>query len=295
MKTNKLTKIITTALIISQALTFVPAYAGTTQTQVSQATSTVQQQTLRKDAMIDFGEKKEVKPNVSSLDDIDAVADLLIEYSINKQEKVEFTCNYSGDLQSALLNMRKAYEKAKFRNSYAMLCMDCNYTVSLYKGKATVRINNNFKMTAEQEKELLTGVDAVLAQIINQNMTNVQKEKAIHDWIVNNCTYDLSINDSQSSAYWLFKSKRGVCEGYATLTKFMLNRVGIPSIVVLGQSGGTDHAWNLVYLDGEWNNLDVTWDDPVNGTPNYDFFNCSTQKMASNHIWDKTMYPIVNK
>ena len=38
-----------------------------------------------------------------------------------------------------------------------------------------------------------------------------------------------------------------------------LNKIGIPNYKISGE----DHVWNLVYLDGKWLHLDLTWDDPV--------------------------------
>ena len=38
-----------------------------------------------------------------------------------------------------------------------------------------------------------------------------------------------------------------------------LNKIEVPNYKISGE----DHVWNLVYLDGKWLHLYLTWDDPV--------------------------------
>mgnify|MGYP004693979423 FL=1 len=41
-----------------------------------------------------------------------------------------------------------------------------------------------------------------------------------------------------------------------------LDKMGIKNYKVSSDS----HIWNLVYVDGAWKHLDLTWDDPVVNT-----------------------------
>lgn len=52
-----------------------------------------------------------------------------------------------------------------------------------------------------------------------------------------------------------------VCAGYADILRNALSLVGIESLYVSGIAK-EGHAWNKVKLDGEWYNVDVTWDSP---------------------------------
>lgn len=63
---------------------------------------------------------------------------------------------------------------------------------------------------------------------------------------------------------------RGVCQAYAGLFQKFADKTGINVIYVTGtgySSDGSseDHAWNKVEVDGQWYNLDVTWNDPTTG------------------------------
>lgn len=53
-----------------------------------------------------------------------------------------------------------------------------------------------------------------------------------------------------------------VCAGYADILKNALSLVNIESMFISGKAGEEWHAWNKVKIDGEWYNVDVTWDAP---------------------------------
>ena len=68
--------------------------------------------------------------------------------------------------------------------------------------------------------------------------------------------------------YGAIVNKESVCEGYAKAFKYLMDQVGIESIVIIGDAkdsnGNTqNHAWNYVNLNNTWYAVDSTWDDPV--------------------------------
>ena len=97
--------------------------------------------------------------------------------------------------------------------------------------------------------------------------TDYDKIKTLHDWIVDYMYYDSS-SAHKASVYGAFAEKKGVCEAYARVFKYILDDTGIENILVTGKatnsSGVTeDHMWNYVKLNGTWYAVDATWDDPV--------------------------------
>lgn len=84
-----------------------------------------------------------------------------------------------------------------------------------------------------------------------------------HDRIVTGCEFSqTSVNSS--SAYGVLVDGVGQCEGYAAAMAFLCDEAGIPNYMVTGfDADGATHAWNKVVLDGEWYNVDCTWDDPI--------------------------------
>lgn len=105
------------------------------------------------------------------------------------------------------------------------------------------------------------------------------RERYVHDTLAKNTTYDLNAPANQS-AYSALVDGRTVCAGYARAFQYVMQKLGIPCFYCAGYSG-QEHAWNIVKLDGEYYNVDVTWDDTNPMT--YDYFNCSDSEYASTH------------
>ena len=110
----------------------------------------------------------------------------------------------------------------------------------------------------------LNGVRQVLNKIIKPGMTDVERIKAVHDWIAKHTTYVedyYSLDTSRSFIYNLVYNKTAICQGYAVTFYVMMVELGIECTIISGDAGGP-HAWNAVKLDGNWYYVDVTWDDP---------------------------------
>lgn len=111
--------------------------------------------------------------------------------------------------------------------------------------------------------------------VVKDGMTDVEKLLALHDYLALNCTYDYvnylnnTLPSQSYSSYGALVAKQAVCSGYAMAYAELVRTAGIPCYIVA--SDEMDHAWNLVYVDGAWYHIDVTWDDPVSDyTADYD-------------------------
>lgn len=135
-----------------------------------------------------------------------------------------------------------------------------------------------------------------------QDMPDYQKELLIHDWLVEHNRYNLQDTSAPEShmAYSALVSGNPVCQGYAEAALVLLQAAGILVTYVSGEGTNSDgrtegHAWNCVQIQGQWYNLDVTWDDPTsrNGTDQlrYDYFNVTDSQLARDHSWDRGSAP----
>lgn len=175
-----------------------------------------------------------------------------------------------------------------------------SYTISLNKKGYVTSVNVQYSHTKEQAKaerqELDKKIDEIL-EGITDDMSQYEKVKYLHDYIVTNCTYD-DKSEQPYSAYGCLVQGRCVCEGYAKAMLALCDRAGINAIPVIGQAGetgdGQGHIWNKIMIDDNWYDFDVTWDDPVSdmgeGYIRYDYFGMNDEQFEKNHTADKNRY-----
>jgi len=127
--------------------------------------------------------------------------------------------------------------------------------------------------------------------------TQEKKAKAIHDYIINNAEYAFEADGTTPSTssfahniLGIIVNKKGVCESYAKLYKYLMNDNNIECIIVTGtgknDSGTEGHAWNYANIDDNWYGFDVTWDDPVGNIPtlSHKYFGKVDTQFINSHI-----------
>ena len=106
--------------------------------------------------------------------------------------------------------------------------------------------------------------------------TDTQKAQSLEGFLKNNFSYSLSTSGPPEGMTpvedFLFHSKRGYCEHYATAMVIMLRSINIPSRLVTGFFGGERnsyggylivrqsdaHSWVEAFVDGAWRRFDPT-------------------------------------
>lgn len=176
-----------------------------------------------------------------------------------------------------------------------------------------VKITFNYRYSKEkilrEKAEVEKKAKAIISSIIKPNMTDLQKEIVIHNYVVKNTRYDYenyirgTIPEDSFTSYGALIKGVAVCSGYASAINKLLNMAGVESMVIIGEAKGISssyvpHAWNLVKLDGSYYHLDATFDDPIyiiNGKKKdvlkFDYFNLTDKQISKNHKWDKNKYP----
>ncbi len=118
----------------------------------------------------------------------------------------------------------------------------------------------------------------------------VERELYLHDYICQNTEYDDAAPYNQS-AYSAIVLHRSVCAGYARGFQYLMQRAGVTCYYVPGRTDGLrgdveggvnagGHSWNIVFIDGEFYNVDCLWDDTASdtfGNPIYPFFNLTDE------------------
>ena len=88
---------------------------------------------------------------------------------------------------------------------------------------------------------------------------------------------------AQHSAYGAICEKRAVCDGFALAFKYLLNRKGIPCLVVPGSSFGEAHTWNTAFWEGAWHEADPTWEICSDESGTQKYFDLTTEEMNRDH------------
>lgn len=146
----------------------------------------------------------------------------------------------------------------------------------------------------------------VLREIVDDEMTDLEKARAIHDFLVMKVVYDgalLNLVDEGASpeviatydGFYLegvFNNKKAVCDGISKAFAALANMEGIRCVTVEGYAAdnptGLGHAWNKVYLDGDWYIVDATSDGTVVGESyevlSYEFFLIDEESYSARYI-----------
>lgn len=133
-------------------------------------------------------------------------------------------------------------------------------------GRITVRIEKLY--TEEEIIYINDAINQISNSIIKNDMTDREKIKAFHDYIIKYTTYDTfranqirdNIDDPTNMSHkatGLLLNKIAICGGYTDTMSIFLSKINIPNIKI----STDDHIWNLVYIDNNWYHLDLTWDD----------------------------------
>jgi len=179
-----------------------------------------------------------------------------------------------------------------------------NYFIDGFYSRAQVEAAEEFVKQKEDE---------ILSSITDKN--DYYKIMHAHNWIVDNVSYNSEESNNNANLYGALHDHKVVCEGYARLFKSLMDKMNIPCVFVSGvgysDSGESeDHAWNYVFLKGQWYAIDATWDDPIiigNGSVSqdikYKYFLKGSDEFFKSHMEDgqlvengmKFEYPIISK
>jgi hypothetical protein len=134
-------------------------------------------------------------------------------------------------------------------------------------------------------------MDSLARMLVKPFTSDADKVRAVYSWIAQHISYNTHIlkgsvrvgnryatevfdtafnwkSAVEMTALKAFTRRNAVCDGYAKLFKTLCDYGGIQSEIVTGYARGytdseirfrSNHTWNAVMIDGNWQLLDVTW------------------------------------
>ncbi|MDR1240647.1 MAG: hypothetical protein LBK29_02075 [Oscillospiraceae bacterium] len=172
--------------------------------------------------------------------------------------------------------------------------------------------DRSLKIVEYQKKQIEDNVNKILKKI-KPEMTEIEKEKTVHDSIIEKCKYNHNKNSKSIDNYSIYGclvKDTCVCSGFSKAVKLIFNKAGIECEVVSGVAGNDDtrenyckknssnykisenlsklnklenHMWNITKIERKWYHLDVTWDSS-NLISKYNFFNVDDKTIKQSHI-----------
>lgn len=148
-------------------------------------------------------------------------------------------------------------------------------------------------------------IDEWCSKNLYEEMTDYEKVRKIHDYLIDTNYYTMGNNVGEVESYnkegysvydasALILGNGGVCDGYSRAFQKMCNSAGVKSLRLTGYATNNGikqyHAWNAVKLANKWYYLDITWDDPTDGSEvkksgfeNHNYFLKSESDFSKTH------------
>lgn len=144
------------------------------------------------------------------------------------------------------------------------------------------------------ELSVLDKAREIVKEVVTDDMSELEKEIAIYKKIQDIADYDFTNScpaSKKPGCYYTLMEGRGLCGDFSNTVSLLMNLAGLECFKVL--SG--PHAWNIIRIDGDYYEIDCTWDDLQAGSPlDWLHFNVSRAYMdaqGEHHIL-KMPYPI---
>lgn len=123
----------------------------------------------------------------------------------------------------------------------------------------------NYTLTKEEVINMNCDIDEVVDSIVIEysSLSEFQIVKSIYEYLSDNIVYNNEPADYDYGIFGALVNGKAVCAGYSKAFQFLLSYFDIDAIYCSGviENNPEGHAWNLVKLDDEWYQVDVTWGD----------------------------------
>lgn len=168
-----------------------------------------------------------------------------------------------------------------------------------FAASGKVKLKKEPRYSDSQIDTLNKKIDEIYKENYDSSKNVLENIKIFHDYIVNHTKYDQSnttglSNVGSSSAYGVLIDGIGICSGYSDAMQLFLEKMNVKNYRI----SSSTHEWNLVYVEGAWRHLDLTWDDPImsdgSDALKEDYFLIDTNTLLSKddgeHNFDSSIY-----
>lgn len=254
------------------------------------------------------------------------IVDRYYYHQLNKQEQAIYKAFYDGVMaheEIIPIPVRGKLSQVSFERIFMAMTRDNPLIYFLNQSACStasdmfghLAICPQYFFSEEKVKEYNRKIEKVVNELAGRlrllECSDYEKEIRIHDWICQNIAYDYEGTDKSKlsrviashNILGVFAYHKAQCEGIAKAVKVLLNAVDVKCIVVTGDAvkngESIPHAWNIVNIDGEPYQLDVTWDIGALGKEKqrmaYDYYNLTDELMGQDHKADSELPACIAK
>lgn len=167
------------------------------------------------------------------------------------------------------------------------------YLMDKALGVYYLRTNTYIQVAEDAHPSVASIVGSAVSQA-KQKTDGSEYEMALylHDWLLDQLEYDNSLK--WSSAESALTRGLGTCQAYESAYAKLLSAAGIENAETRDTYDG--HTWNAVKLDGDWYQVDCTWDDTSDNfygdlDQRHLYFCLTDELMAIAHPGHEKIYP----
>lgn len=167
------------------------------------------------------------------------------------------------------------------------------HVMDIKAGVTYLRTNTYIQVSSSDYPSVNSLIQSSVTQCNNEtDGSDYQKALWLHDWLLNQLEYDNLLK--WSSAESALTRGSGTCQAYERAYSQLLSAAGIENAETRDTYDG--HTWNAMKLDGEWYQVDCTWDDSNDNWYNFDqrhlYFGLTDELMAVAHPGYSNIYTV---
>lgn len=156
-------------------------------------------------------------------------------------------------------------------------------------------ISGDDSALSAKNKQILNAAKSVISQKITSDMSDYQKELAIHDYITTWSNFDWAVlghgnvSEDSKTPYGVLINRNAMCHGFSLSFQLFMDMLDIECVTVFStSSGSTPHSWNVVKIENDWYCVDTAWDS----TSGHAYFNVTSQYLKNRgYRWDESSVP----
>lgn len=163
-----------------------------------------------------------------------------------------------------------------------------------FENGMVVGMEISYSRSRNEYERMHAQVQAALNELLAPctSMSLLEAEQYVYEQIISSCTYSYSA-DFSYNPYGVLINRVARCEGFSRTFSWAMRRLGAECFVIVGDSikGAVAHSWNVIKIDGNYYEVDLTMDN-VRGEDSalfpicYGFFNVSDKLHRENYsLW----------